>query len=337
MEQLSLLDQVRNKIRLQHKSRRTEESYLYWIKRFILFHKKKHPSLMREKEIEQFLTFLAVDEEVAAATQKQALNGICFLYRDFLNIDLGEFPRIVRSRTPRRLPTVFTREEIDQILQNLHGARRLQAELLYGSGMRLLECLRMRVKDVDFGQNLIMVRAGKGNVDRVTILPTAVTDKLKNQIRKVKSLHQEDLESGFGRVKLPYAIARKYPNAGTEFGWQHLFPSTRRTKDEKTGNFFRHHIDESTFQRAFTAALRATKMTKHGSPHSLRHSFATHLLEQGYDIRTVQELLGHKDVRTTMIYTHVLNKGRIAVRSPLDKVGTNSTFALIPKRPPGAE
>jgi len=318
MGKIPLLEQVRNRIRLQHKSIRTEEAYLYWIKRFILFHKKRHPAEMRENEIEQFLTSLAVDEEVSASTQNQAFNAIYYLYAEILKIELGALGQIVRSHKPRRLPTVFTRQEIDQIFQHLHGVQRLQAEVLYGAGLRLLECLRLRVKDIDFAQNLIMVREGKGNLDRVTVLPDKVNEKLRQQIRKVKILHDEDIEAGFGRVKLPTAIDHKYPKASFEFGWQYVFPSSRRSKDPKSPNIYRHHVDESTFQRAFIASLRETRIPKHGGPHSLRHSFATHLLEKGYDIRTVQELLGHKDVRTTMIYTHVLNKGRIPVHSPLD-------------------
>ncbi|HTR82539.1 MAG TPA: integron integrase [Bacteroidota bacterium] len=319
MGKIPLLEQVRNRIRLQHKSLRTEEAYLYWIKRFILFHNKKHPSEMREGEIEQFLTSLAVDEEVSASTQNQAFNAIFYLYAEILKIDLGQLGHIVRSHKPRRLPTVFSRNEIDELLRHFSGVQWLVAAILYGSGLRLLECLHLRIKDVDFAQNQIVVREGKGNVDRITVLPGAVKEKLKNQIRKVKMLHDDDVEAGFGEVKLPYAIDRKYPNAAKELGWQFVFPSSRRSKDPQSGKIFRHHLDESTFQRAFIAALRQSKINKHGGPHSLRHSFATHLLEKGYDIRTVQELLGHKDVRTTMIYTHVLNRGGIAVYSPLDK------------------
>jgi len=318
MQKPSLLEQIRNRIRLQHKSLRTEEAYIYWIKRFIYFHQKKHPSTLGAKEVEQFLTSLAVDDEVSASTQNQAFNALCYLYSDILRIDLGDLGQVVRSDKPRRLPTVFTKQEVEQILHHLHGTAWLEGSLLYGSGMRLLECLRLRVKDVDFAQNQIIIREGKGNVDRVTVLPSRVIDKLKNQIRKVSDLHEEDLEAGFGEVKLPFAIDRKYPKAAKEFGWQYVFPSSRRSKDEKSGKMMRHHVDESTFQRAFMTALRTTRIPKHGGPHSLRHSFATHLLERGYDIRTVQELLGHKDVRTTMIYTHVLNRGGLAVLSPLD-------------------
>ena len=319
MDKPSLLEQVRNRIRLQHKSLRTEEAYIYWIKRFILFHQKRHPSTMREEEIERFLTFLAVDEEVSASTQNQAFNAIYYLYGEILRIDLGELGQIVRSHKPRRLPTVFTRQEVDQILAHLHGITWLQGALLYGSGLRLMECMRLRVKDVDFALNQIIIREGKGNVDRVTVLPGKAREKLIQQIKKVSTLHDEDLEAGYGDVKLPFALERKYPKASKELGWQFVFPSSRRAENEKTGKLLRHHVDESTFQRAFIAALRATRIPKHGGPHSLRHSFATHLLERGYDIRTVQELLGHKDVRTTMIYTHVLNRGGLAVLSPLDR------------------
>ena len=274
---------------------------------------------MREEEIERFLTFLAVDEEVSASTQNQAFNAIYYLYADILRIDLGDLGQIVRSHKPRRLPTVFTRSEVDLILSHLQGTAWLQGALLYGSGMRLLECLRLRVKDVDFAQNMIVIREGKGNVDRVTVLPGKVKEKLAQQIKKVSMLHDDDVEAGCGEVKLPFALERKYPNASKELGWQFIFPSSRRSLNEKTGKMLRHHVDESTFQRAFITALRASRIPKHGGPHSLRHSFATHLLERGYDIRTVQELLGHKDVRTTMIYTHVLNRGGLAVLSPLDR------------------
>lgn len=274
---------------------------------------------MREEEIERFLTFLAVDEEVSASTQNQAFNAIYYLYGEILRIDLGELGQIVRSHKPRRLPTVFTRQEVDQILAHLHGITWLQGALLYGSGLRLMECMRLRVKDVDFALNQIIIREGKGNVDRVTVLPGKAREKLIQQIKKVSTLHDEDLEAGYGDVKLPFALERKYPKASKELGWQFVFPSSRRAENEKTGKLLRHHVDESTFQRAFIAALRATRIPKHGGPHSLRHSFATHLLERGYDIRTVQELLGHKDVRTTMIYTHVLNRGGLAVLSPLDR------------------
>ncbi|HTX19377.1 MAG TPA: integron integrase [Bacteroidota bacterium] len=318
MEELSFLEQLRRRIRLQHKSLRTEEAYLYWIKKFILFHNKKHPANLREKEIEEFLTSLAVDEEVSASTQNQAFNAITYLYSDFLKRDLGNLGEIVRSQKHRRLPTVFTREEVAQILRHLHGDAWLQGSLLYGAGLRLLECLRLRVKDVDFGQNQIIVRAGKGNVDRVTMLPGALKEKVRQQIERISAMHDQDIEAGFGDVMIPFAIERKYPRAARELGWQFVFPSSRRYRDEKSGKMLRLHTDASTFQRSFIAALRASRIPKHAGPHSLRHSFATHILERGYDIRTVQELLGHKDVRTTMIYTHVLNRGGLAVLSPLD-------------------
>lgn len=318
MQAPKLLDQVHNRLKLQGKSKRTIEAYSHWIRRFILFHGKRHPSEMREPEIEAFLTFLAVDEEVSPSTQNQALNSILYLYSNVLSIKLGTLTNVVRSHKTKRLPTVFSRDEVKQILAHLEGVPWLVCAILYGSGLRLLECLRLRIKDIDIEQNRIIVREGKGSKDRITMLPIKLQPKILHQIKKVKLLHEEDLAAGFGEAKLPGSLERKYINAGKEFMWQYLFPASRRSRDPLTSKIHRHHLDESAIQRAFKSALRKSGVHKFGSCHSLRHSFATHLLEQGYDIRTVQDLLGHADVRTTMIYTHVLNRGGISVRSPLD-------------------
>ncbi len=318
MAEQKLLDRVRDCIRTKHLSIRTEEVYLNWIKRYILFHQKKHPRELREPHIEQFLTSLAVDSQVSASTQNQALNAILFLYREVLHIKIGDMNEIIRAKRTQRIPVVFTKKEIESILQYLHGSQRLICALLYGSGMRLLECHRLRIKDIDFLRKQIIVREGKGEKDRITILPASLLTHLEHQIAKVKLLHQEDKTDGYGDVYLPDAIRIKFPRAAKELLWQYVFPSSRRSMDPLTGAVQRHHIDESVVQRAFKTALQKSKVRKAGTIHSLRHSFATHLLEDGHDIRTVQELLGHKDVRTTMIYTHVLNKKGLTVRSPLD-------------------
>jgi len=318
MAEQKLLDRVRDRIRTKHLSIRTEEVYLNWIKRYILFHKKIHPRELREPHIEQFLTFLAVDNQVSASTQNQALNAVLFLYREVLHIKIGDLQEIVRAKRTQRIPVVFTKKEIDSILQYLHGSQRLICALLYGSGMRLLECHRLRIKDIDFLRKQIIVREGKGEKDRMTILPASLLRHLEHQIAKVKLLHQEDKDDGYGDVYLPDAIRKKFPRAAKELLWQYVFPASKRSMDPLSGAVQRHHIDESVVQRAFKTALQKSEVRKAGTIHSLRHSFATHLLEDGHDIRTVQELLGHKDVRTTMIYTHVLNKKGLTIRSPLD-------------------
>jgi integron integrase len=315
-----LLDQVRDVIRLKHYSIRTEEAYVTWIRRFILFHKKRHPSEMGEQEISEFLTHLAVQERVAASTQNQALNAIVFLYRAVLKRDLGEIRGIQWAKRPARLPVVFTKEEAKAVLDHLEGTKWLMASLLYGSGLRLMECLRLRVKDIDFIYRRIAVRDAKGDQDRVTILSDALIEPLHSHLKRVRALHKKDLEDGFGEVYLPYALERKYRNASRQWGWQYVFPSSRRSRDPRTRVIRRHHIAETVLQRAVRTAVRASNMVKPGSCHTFRHSFATHLLEAGYDIRTVQELLGHKDVSTTMIYTHVIKKGGMGVQSPLDTI-----------------
>jgi integron integrase len=320
MDKKKLLDQVSDVIRLKHYSIRTEQTYLNWIRRFILFHNKRHPAEMGEGEISEFLTHLAVDEKVAAATQNQALNAIVFLYREVVKRDLGEIRDITWAKRPARLPVVFTKEEAKSVLDQLEGTIWLMASLLYGAGLRLMECIRLRVKDVDFAYNQILVRDAKGNKDRTTMLPAAVINPLRRHMSKVKALHKTDLEEGFGEVYLPFALERKYRNASREWAWQYVFPSSKRSRDPRSGVIRRHHIAESVLQRAVKAALRNSGVAKPGSCHTFRHSFATHLLEDGYDIRTVQELLGHKDVSTTMVYTHVLHRGGKGVRSPLDAI-----------------
>ncbi len=313
-----LLDEVRTVMRLRHMSIRTEEAYVQWIKRFIMFHHKRHPQEMGEGEIRDFLAYLAVDQNVAASTQNQAMSALLFLYREVLAKELPRLNQIERPTKPKRLPVVFTRQEVQAVLAHLPGTHHLVASLLYGSGLRLLECLRLRVKDVDFQTNQIIVRDGKGEKDRVTMLPASLKEPLREHLKKVKRLHETDLGEGFGSVYLPYALARKYPQAEKAWGWQYIFPAPTRSVDPRSGARRRHHLDESGVQKAVKEAVRMAGIHKPGSCHSFRHSFATHLLEAGHDIRTIQELLGHADVRTTMIYTHVLNRGGMGVRSPLD-------------------
>ncbi|MCJ7550789.1 MAG: integron integrase [Anaerolineae bacterium] len=313
-----LLDQVHDALRLKHYSIHTEEAYVNWIRRYILFHNKRHPLDMGAAEIKTFLTHLAVEENVAASTQNQALSALLFLYRMVLHTDLDGSIDAARAKKPARLPTVLTKVEVRQVIGAMSGLHRLLAQLLYGSGLRLMECLRLRVKDVDFEMRQITVRDGKGACDRITMLPESLCAPLREHLLGVKRLHAEDLAHGHGCVYLPDALERKYPNACIEWGWQYSFPSTRIAKDPRSGVLRRHHIHESSLQKAVRAAAKAAGIVKPVGPHTFRHSFATHLLESGYDVRTVQELLGHKDVRTTKIYTHVLNKGPLAVRSPLD-------------------
>ena len=315
-----LLDRVRAAIRARHYSRRTEKPYVGWIKRYIFFHAKRHPAEMGAEEVSQFLTALAVDANVAASTQNQAMNALVFLYRVVLERDLPWLDDVVRAQRPRHLPVVLTREEVRRVLAHLDGTPRLVAMLLYGCGLRLLECLQLRVKDLDFSANQITIRSGKGARDRVTMLPAAVKSSLLEQIAFVRRQHADDLERRAGWIWLPDALARKYPRAAREIGWQWAFPATRHYVDVLTGQRRRHHLHETVVQRAVRGALRAAGVSKHASCHTFRHSFATHLLEDGHDIRTVQELLGHRDVTTTMIYTHVLNRGPAAVRSPVDRL-----------------
>lgn len=314
-----LLDQVRQQIRVRNYSIRTETVYAEWVKRFIRFHRYRHPAQMGAAEIEAFLTHLAVTRNVSASTQNQALAALLFLYKEVLKLELSWLAGIVRAKKPKHLPVVLTREEVGAVLGQLQGVSWIVASLLYGAGLRLLEALRLRVKDVDFARGEVLVRDGKGQKDRVTMLPRRVVWPLQQHLRQVELLHQQDLAEGFGLANLPFALARKYPNAAAEWGWQFVFPSLNRSVDPRTKAVFRHHVHEKTIQRAVREATRRAGLVKHATPHTLRHSFATHLLEGGQDIRTVQELLGHSDVKTTMIYTHVLNRGGFAVMSPLDR------------------
>jgi integron integrase len=314
-----LLDQLRDRIRLKHYSLRTEQAYLQWVKRYILFHGKRHPAEMGKEEIEAFLSSLAVERNVAASTQTQALSALLFLYKEVLGMEMPWLSDLTRAKKPVRLPTVLSRDEIQALLKSVDDPLMdLIVQLLYGTGMRLLEGLRLRVKDVDFSLNEIVVREGKGNKDRVTMLPASLSARLQTQLRAVKAQHDADLAAGHGSVWLPDALAVKYPNAARSWGWQYVFPASGFSVDPRSGAVRRHHIDDKRVQRAVRKAALRAGIAKPVSPHTLRHSFATHLLESGYDIRTVQELLGHSDVSTTMIYTHVLNKGGRGVVSPLD-------------------
>jgi len=315
-----LMDQVRQVIRTKHYSYRTEKSYVGWIKQFIMFNGKKHPKEMGEAEINSFLTHLAVKRKVSASTQNQALCAIVFLYKNVLKKDLGEFEGIIWTKRRKHIPVVLTRSEVKTILNRLHGTPWLIGYLLYGAGLRLNECLRLRVKDFDFEYNQIQIWDAKGSKDRVTVLPKALKQPLQQKIKVVKKIHQKDLLKGYGEVSLPYALGKKYPNAATDFGWQYIFQASRRSTDPRSGKIKRHHLDESVLRKALRIAVKKTDIYKKVTSHTFRHSFATHLLEDGHDIRTIQELLGHKDVKTTMIYTHVLNRGDIGVISPVDKL-----------------
>ena len=318
VQQSKLLDRVRQPIRTRHYSEKTEKAYVHWIKRFIFFYNKRHPAEMAELEIGQFLSSLATELRVSASTQNQAFNAILFLYDQVLGKKIGLVSGVVCAKRAHHAPVVLTRDEVKRIIDCMNGVPRLMALMLYGAGLRLIECCRLRVKDIDFAQNEIMVRSGKGNKDRHTPLPTKVREPLLQHLRFVKSQHEADLKAGIGRVALPYALERKYPSAGKEWGWQWVFPATNHFVDRLTGEQRRHHLHESVLQRAFREARLKAGVFKHAGCHTLRHSFASHLLENGYDIRTVQELLGHRDVSTTMIYTHVLNRGGKGVRSPAD-------------------
>jgi integron integrase len=314
----SLLQKVRTVIRLKHYSLRTEQTYIYWIQAFLKYHHFQNPLRLGKQEANSFLSHLAIQQKVAASTQNQACSAILFLYREVLQQPLGWLDQIEHAKHPERIPVVFTRAEVRLILQQLEGSKWIMASLLYGSGLRLMECLRLRVKDIDFGFSQITIRDGKGNKDRVTMLPNSLKEPLQKHLLRVKSLHDLDLREGFGQVHLPAALERKYPNASRTWARQYVFPSLKRSVDPRTGVVRRHHVDEKVLQRAVSNSMRAAGINKTGSCHTLRHSFATHLLEDGYDIRTVQELLGHKDVSTTMIYTHVLKLGGKGVRSPMD-------------------
>ncbi|MDO9556122.1 MAG: integron integrase [Coriobacteriia bacterium] len=313
-----LMDQIRDALRARHYSVRTEQAYVLWSRRFIIFHGMRHPSAMGEDEINEFLTHLAVERHVSASTQNQALAALLFLYRNVLNRPVGELGEIVRAQRPVHLPVVLTRDEVRQVLAQLDGDAHLMVTLLYGSGLRLSECLRLRVQDVDFDRREITVRDGKGGKDRVTTLPEKSIPALTQQLQRARVVHEADLVDGWGAVILPMALDRKYPHAVFEWLWQWVFPQERRWRNAETGEQGRHHVHATVLQRAVRDAARRSGVTKRVGCHTFRHSFATHLLDDGYDIRTIQELLGHKDLRTTMIYTHVLNRGGRGVRSPMD-------------------
>jgi integron integrase len=313
-----LLDSVRWHLRAKHYSIRTEEAYVDWIRRFILFHRKRHPNEMGEDEITRYLTHLAVNKQVAASTQNQAFSALLFLYQQVLDRKLDFIDNVQRVTRPAKLPVVFTPAEARAVLRQLKGNYRLMAELLYGSGLRLMECLRLRVKDIDFGYGHITVRDGKGLRERVTVLPERLRQPLQLHLERVRELHQQDIANGDGRVYLPFALERKYRGANRSWPWQYVFPADKLSTDPRSTENRRHHVSEKNLQNAVKAAIKRAGVPKAASCHTFRHSFATHLLENGQDIRTVQELLGHKDVSTTMIYTHVLNKPGLAVRSPLD-------------------
>lgn len=332
------LAQARDVLRRLHYSIRTETAYLGWIKRYILFHGKRHPTTLAEPEIEAFLNHLAVDKKIAASTRNQALNALVFLYKKVLERELSQGMQFKHAKRPERLPTVFERNEVRHILQPMEGVTGLITRLLYGTGMRVLECLRLRVQDIDFPRKSITIRSGKGDKDRMALLPNDLIPALQHQLERTKAIHQADLAEGHGEVYLPFALERKYPHAGKSWGWQYLFPASKQAVDPRSGKTRRHHLDESVINKALKAAMQKAGIpsTGHGTPYrdvvvpqeagcrerrTLRHSFATHMLEDGYDIRTVQTLLGHKDVKTTMIYTHVLQQGPLGAKSPLDRMG----------------
>jgi integron integrase len=326
-----LIERLREAIRTRHYSRRTEKAYWYWIRYFVFFHGKRHPAEMGAREVTAFLSWLATERDVAAATQNQALSALIFLYREVLGVELPWLGDLVRAKRPVRIPAVLSEAEVRRLLARARGAARLMASLLYGAGLRQIECLSLRVKDVDFAYRQILVRDGKGARDRVTMLPESLVGPLQEHLGRVRALHGRDLKEGFGEVRLPHALARKYRRAGRSWAWQYLFPSANRSVDPEDGVVRRHHVHPDTLSRAVSRAARAAGIEKPVSCHTLRHSFATHLLERGYDIRTVQELLGHSDVSTTMIYTHVMNKGARAVRSPLDRLEQPpAAYAALP-------
>ncbi len=315
-----LMDRLKTMIRLKHYSPKTEKSYCYWVRQYIYFHNKKHPKDMGEVEIRAFLNHLAVDKQVAASTQNQALCAIIFLYREVLQINIGEIEKITWAKKPKRLPIVFSQKEVQHILENLSGVYKLMVMLLYGAGLRLKECLELRVKDIDFDNNQIFIRDGKGFKDRYTILPGSVIEDLKNHVKSVIATHETDITNGYNSVYLPYALEKKYPNAGNEIGWHYLFPGNNISRDPVSGIERRHHIHERLLQRAVKNAIQKAGIHKKGGCHTFRHSFATHLLEDGTNIRIVQDLLGHNSVETTMVYTHIINKTKRGVISPADQL-----------------
>lgn len=320
MPKSSLINQLRTEIRRRNYSYRTEQAYANWIVRFVKFHELTHPSKMNEDEVVEYLNYLAEEREVAGSTQNQALCAILFLYEHVLDSPLDEMMDFKRAQTPKKLPVVLTTDEVQQVLEKMNGTPKLISQLLYGAGLRISECLRLRVLDLDFEYNQIQVRSGKGKKDRITIMPQITKKKLKKQVQKVKVLHEKDTEDGYAETLLPKALSKKYPTAAKKFKWQYLFPSPQRAKDPRSGLVHRHHISDTNIQRKVKKAVEESDIKKHATCHTLRHSFATHLLDDGYDIRTVQELLGHKNLKTTMIYTHVLKKGGKGVKSPADSL-----------------
>jgi integron integrase len=313
-----LLEQLKQALRARHYSPRTESTYCQWVKRYIFFHNVRHPAEMAEPEINAFLTHLAVRHKVSSSTQNQALAALLFLYRHVIGREIGDLGEVIRAKKPKRIPVVMTREEVKLVLDNLSDDKWLAASLMYGAGLRLMECMRLRVQDIDILKSQILVRKGKGAKDRITMLPDSLKIPLRSHLVRVKAIHDQDLNDGLGRVEMPAALDRKYPNASREWRWQWVFPQANRWRNPKTGEQGRHHMDESLVQKAVREAVIKASLVKRVTCHTFRHSFATHLLESGYDIRTVQELLGHEDVKTTMIYTHVLNRGPAGVQSPFD-------------------
>ena len=329
-----LLERVRLKIRLKHYSIRTEQAYTDWIKRFILFHGKRHPATLGAGDVEAFLTHLAAVRNVAANTQNQAKSALLFLYREVLAIELPWLDHVERAKTPMRLPVVLTVAEVVRVLDRLDGVHALLGRLLYGTGMRIMEAVRLHVKDVEFARREILIRDGKGQKDRVSVLPNGLLQPLQAQMAQGRILHDADVAAGYGQVWLPHALARKYPTAATSWGWQYVFPAPQRSVDPRSGIVRRHHLGDQAFQRAMRQAVRDAGINKPATPHTMRHSFATHLLESGYDIRTVQELLGHSNVSTTMIYTHVLNRGGRGIVSPLDRLQSDLNGDVAGARDP---
>jgi len=315
-----LLERLKEEIQVKHYSPKTEESYCGWVRRFILFHNKKHPKKLGEKEIKQYINHLAVKQNLAAATQNQALCAILFLYREVLDIELEDIENIRWAKKAKRLPVVFSKKEVTRIMAELSGVYKLMVMLMYGSGLRMKECLQLRIKDIDFDNKQVIVRAGKGKKDRYTLMPKTIVKSLKKHMKKVKKLHDQDLAAGNGSVYLPYSLDKKYPNANKKFGWQYLFPSKTLSEDPDTGIKRRHHIHGRTLQRAVKTAIKRAGIRKHGGCHTFRHSFATHLLEDGANVRVVQELLGHRNLETTMVYTHVMSKSKAGVESPADRI-----------------
>jgi len=325
MSKSHLMDQVRDVLRVHHYSLRTERTYLGWIKRYILFHKKRHPNEMGELEVTAFLSYLASEKNVSASTQNQALSAILFLYKKVLMVELTWLNDVVRAKRPQHLPTVLPREDVSRLLQVIPGRNKLLAKLLYGTGMRLMEGIRLRVQDIDFNYNQIFIRGGKGNKDRITVLPASLIPELKEQLEYAHSFYLKDRQDNAPGVELPFALERKYPNASKEWLWQWVFPSEKHSTDPRTKIIRRHHVYEKNLQRNIKDSARKIGLSQRVTTHTLRHCFATHLLEDGYDIRTIQQLLGHKDVKTTMIYTHVMKKGAMGVRSPIDTIISTET------------